>query len=456
MSDTLPHGWPQPPESLVDTLITPADFRYASVRSSYMAVGSPAVVLMARNEDDVVAGITYAAQVREASGTMVPVSLRSGGHGIAGTSTNQGGLILDVSRLNRVRVLDPTAGLVQAEAGAIWGDVAAALSPHDLALTSGNFGDTGVGGLATAGGLGYFARSQGLTIDRIERVRVLTADGSARWVDPTQEPDLFWALRGGASQVGVALDFIFRAEPMRTRAGNASVVFQEVTYLVDDLPGFTRLWGEWIRTAPRELESFLMVHPAGGRLHGVRAMNMWAGDASGQDSMKAALGLARITHDQTVTTPYAQVVPTPRSRHVGQQQITMRNVLVDHADEQAGEALAGALADPHTALGELRALGGAVADVPADATAWAGRTQEALVATWIHPTDLDSQDTSFAPIQAIGNGTYGAYGSDTRPEAAERAWPGETGRRLRAIAERVDPQGLFNQGLALQRAFPPS
>src|SRR5690606_29492236 len=154
--------------------------------------------------------VRYAAAVRAAAGRRVPFSIRSGGHGIAGTSTNDGGIVLDLRALAAVEV-DPTTRLVTIGAGATWGEVAEALSPLGLVISSGNFGDTGVGGLATAGGIGFFARSQGLTLDAVRRVRLVTADGAIRWVDADTEPDLFWAVRGGGSQVGVATAFVMRA-----------------------------------------------------------------------------------------------------------------------------------------------------------------------------------------------------------------------------------------------------
>ncbi|WP_394159509.1 SDR family NAD(P)-dependent oxidoreductase [Galactobacter valiniphilus] len=449
----VPAAWPELPAELGDAVVVPGESRYQRVRSSYMAVGHPGAVVMARTEDDVAQAVDYAARLREATGERVPFSVRSGGHGIAGTSTNTDGVVVDLSALKRIQVIDPESGLVQVQAGAIWGDVAAALAPLDLVLTSGNMGDTGVGGLATAGGLGYFARSQGMTLDRIERVRVLTADGQIRWVDATTDPELFWAVRGGATQAGIALDFVFRAQPLHTRAGNASVVHQGIQYLVDDLPRFTRDWGDWISQAPRELESFLMVQAMGGGRFAARATNVWAGDDTGAatPTLRSALDLAGVMEQNAQVVPYAHVVPTPRSPHLGQQRIHMRDVLVDHANEEAGEAMAQALAHEATAVGELRALGGAVADVAVEDTAWAGRTQELLMGTWVHPGGLAAEDESFAPMQAIGTGTYGAYSSDTRPAAAELAWPGATGERLRAVSDRVDPERLFDRGLVLPK-----
>jgi len=442
-------SWPQPPAALAPVIVTPQDrSEYARRRSTYMRAGTPAVIIRATTAEEVSLGVQHAAQVRRATGERVPFAVRSGGHGIAGTGTNQGGIVLDVRRMSEVSV-DPATRLATIGAGATWGEVAAALAPHGLVISSGNFGDTGVGGLATAGGVGYFVRSQGLTLDAVRRVTLVTADGVIRTVDAQHEPELFWAVRGGATQVGVAVEFVIEATALGEPG--APVIHQNVQYYVDDLPAFTAAWGAWVDAAPRELTSFLMVQRAQGGIV-VMARNVWAGsdpDAA-EDTLRAALGLGRVMGTAAQIVPYADIVPTPGQEHYGQQTIHMRDVPVERADAQVGAAIARSLEDPLTLVAELRSLGGAVSDVPADATAWAGRSQRALAGIWTAPATIEQVDAAFAPLQELGTGTYGAYSSDTRPAEAERAWPAETGRRLLEIAQRVDPEHLFDGGLSLR------
>lgn len=451
---SLPPGWPALPDELRDVVVLPEDVReYSSVQSSYMKVGKPGAVFLPTTESKASAVVRYASSLRKAiPGT--PFSVRSGGHGIAGTSTNDGGIILDLKKMNRIKVLGAQTGIVQVEAGAIWGDVALALAPHNLALTSGNFGDTGVGGLATTGGLGYFARSQGLTLDCMRSAKLLTADGTVRWVDAENEPDLFWAVRGGGAQVGIALEFVFHARLVGSSKGQATVIKQTAQYLATDLAEFTKRWGAWIKAAPEDVESFLMVQKIDASRFVVRATNIWANDdvkAAGP-TFAAALQIAQVLEHSSVTMAYSNVVPCPRSPHYGQQNIIMRDVLVDHADASLGEALAQSLRSRGVLVGELRALGGAVAKVKTGATAWAGRHQEALVGIWANPSGDAAVDEAFAPLQKLGTGAYGAYSSDTRPSFADLAWPGATGDRLREISERVDPERLFDYGLTVRKA----
>lgn len=446
-------SWPALPAELKAIARTPEHRDYHRIRSSYMRQGHPSVIFMAETETHVQQAVSYATNARQATGTAIPFSVRSGGHGIAGTSTNDHGIIVDLTHLDRIEVNDPERGAFTAQAGADWGTVARTLMPHDLALTSGNVGSTGVGGLATAGGVGFFARSQGLTLDHVRRVRLVTADASIKWVDAEHDPDLFWAARGGATQAGIAVDIEFDAPRLESQAGNASIIHQEVQYLVTDVGEFTQRWGDWMAQAPRAAESFLILQNAGGGRTAVQALNVWANDDIGaaRPTLEAALGLAQVRYQQASALPYATLIPPPQHRHPSGQVVKMRDVLIDRADLATGEAAAASLQHDATILVELRALGGAVADTPSSATAWAGRHQEVLAATWIQPTTPELVAESFAPLHTLGTGSYGAYSSDTSAAAAALTWPGETGDRLRKISDLVDPDRLFDGGLVLPK-----
>lgn len=445
--------WPPLPSALRDKAVGDGDLSYDRVRSNYVRAGSPRLVIMADTEAVVAAAIRYAASVREATGTRVPLSFRSGGHGFTTSSVNDGGLILDVSGLNRIDVADPETGMVRVQAGALWGDVAAALAPYDLTITSGNFGDVGVGGLTVFGGVGYFARKHGLTIDRVRAARLVTADGTVHVVDSEHEPELFWAVRGGGSQLGIVTEFWFEAVPIGSAAGDASIINQTAQYLTTDLPGFVASWGDWIREAPREMTSFLMFQRAADHRTVIQATNVWAGTDTTEATpvFEAAAHLAPLLGHDTAAVPYAQFLPTPRQPHRGQQHIRLRDALVRRADRELGQAVEQSLAHRTTGLAELRSLGAAVADIRTEATAWTDRGAEVLAATWVHQHGTEATDESFAPIRKLATGAYGGYTSDTSPAAAALAWPGRTGHELSRIAERVDPDHLFDQGLHLPR-----
>ena len=143
--------------------------------------------------------------------------MRSGGHGISGRSTNDGGIVIDVGRLNAIAV---DGDRVRLGPGARWGEVAQALAPHGLGMSSGDYGDVGVGGLATAGGIGFLARKHGLTIDHVTGAELVLADGSLVRADD----DLLWAVRGAGGNFGIVTAFELEAYPV----GN--VVFSTMAF----------------------------------------------------------------------------------------------------------------------------------------------------------------------------------------------------------------------------------
>ncbi|EUJ42225.1 FAD-binding oxidoreductase [Brochothrix campestris] len=447
---SLDHHTLEIPANLQDLLITKSEAIYRNVRSSYMKVGTPELIFMATSTADVANVVQYVAKLKKTDEHLA-FSIRSGGHGMSGSSTNQGGVVLDLSKMRTVELIDREKKLVRVQAGADWGTVAKALAPEDLIISSGNFGDVGVGGLAASGGIGYFTRSHGLTIDHIKAVVLVTADGTVHTVDATHEPDLFWAIRGAGSQLGVITEFVFEATHLQSDTKDAAVIYQRLTYTTDDVAQFVTDWGKWATAAPREMTSFLMIQKAGVGSFNISASNVW----STTDTVKATPVLEKaaaiaplIEHNATIT-PYPTIIPHPQSEHGGQQRIQIWNGLIDKADQQLGEAIAEAFKNPLTLVMELRSIGGAMNDVAVEETAWAARYQEAFVSVWMMPGEETEQTKAFAPIEKLSTGVYGAYSSNTSLAMADKAWPGQTGERLRQLIARYDPQRLFNQGIHL-------
>lgn len=438
---------PALPERLQTVAIRPDSPDYGLMRSSYMRVGSPALVLRVRNEDEVREAVAYAADARAKSGGNLPFAIRSGGHGISGQSTNDGGIVIDLSQMRRIEIVDPARALIRVQAGAVWGEVAGALAKNELALTSGNAGASGVGGLAGSGGIGYMARFQGMTLDHIRSARLVTADGTIREVYRESEPDLFWAVRGGASQIGVVTEYMFEAGHLP----GADMIQQKAQHFVDDVPAFAERWGELLRNAPREFTSFLMLHRYEDKVVSI-ATNVWWGKdvAKARPTIEAFAGLDTLAGHQAHVTPYPNIIVGGRSHNVGQQTIKMRDGLVDRVDRKLGDALDAVIRADITAVTELRSVGGAVNDVASDACAYPHRHQEGLVSFWCHPVSIEAIDTAWKPLNDLSTGMYSFYSSDTRPSAASLSWPGATGDRLRKIANTVDPNGLFTDGLSVR------
>lgn len=425
-----------PPE-LADTIITPRDAGYDDVRSTYLAVGRPGVVIMARNSDDVSAAVRFAASQD------APFSVRSGGHGIAGLSTNDDGILLDLSKLNELTILDEASRRFRIGSGATWGHVARQIGEHGWAVTSGNFGDVGVGGLATAGGIGWLARKFGMTVDHVRAADIVLADGSLVHVDETHHPDLFWAVRGGGLNVGVVVACELEAALL------PQVIYAEMTFDASDLAGFLQRWADLVAAAPRELTCFLNVDAARpGQPPIAQAQVVWAGDdtETAVPELEKVLQLAPVLGQQAQIAPYSALVPPGDGRHAGQQQIKIRNGFIEHMTPSDAEALAALLTgDPFVRL-ELRSMGGAINDVPADATAYSHRSAEVFVAAWAMPADPARLDAAWGNLAPHLSGAYSTYTSDTRPEAAANAYPPATYARLAQIKRTVDPHNVF-QGL---------
>src|SRR3954451_5809115 len=184
-------------------VVEPWAVEYEAARRSLFASGSPAVVLRPTGVRDVQTGVRFAARAG------LPLSVRGGGHGFPGFGTNDGGVVLDLRDLADVEVLDDRQHLVRIGGGATWGQVAAALAPHGLAISSGDTKSVGVGGLTLSGGIGWKVRKYGLALDSVVGAELVTADGDVVRADAQENSELFWAIRGGGGNFGVvtALDF---------------------------------------------------------------------------------------------------------------------------------------------------------------------------------------------------------------------------------------------------------
>jgi hypothetical protein len=190
-------------------LLRPSDAGYDDARQLWNAMidKHPALIARCTTADDVAAAVRFA---RERS---LPLSVKGGGHGVAGTAVCEGGLMIDLSLMNEV-IVDPDTRTARAGGGATWGGFDAATQAHGLATTGGIIPSTGVGGLTLGGGLGVLMRRFGLACDNLLAAEVVLADGSVATASETEHPDLFWALRGGGGNFGVVTAFTFQVHPV--------------------------------------------------------------------------------------------------------------------------------------------------------------------------------------------------------------------------------------------------
>jgi FAD/FMN-containing dehydrogenase len=430
------------PESLADTAVEPGDPGYRAVASTYLRGGAPGLVLRPRTPEQVADALAFARRHRH-----VPLGLRSGGHGISGRSTNDGGIIIDVSGMNGIEVLDRQRRLVRISPGATWKQVAAALDPYGWALGSGDYGGVGVGGLATAGGIGFLSRQYGLTIDHIRAVELVLADGRAVRASRDENPDLFWAVRGAGANFGVVTAFEFEVDQLR------EVGFAQLVLVTSDLADALRRYGWLASTAPRDTTVFLAT---GRPRRGQSIIHLYGMVASPDPEVIVArltpfteLGL--LAQHQVVRARYTDVMNMaadvgPDGHHGVGEPASRSAFLPAMTDEFARDA-ARLLRSGQVYFFQLRAMGGAIADVPADETAFAHRTPAFQVTAM--GADQETLNAAWDPLAAHFDGLYLSFETDRRPQRLRDAFPPPVLARLVELKRRYDPDNLFRDNFAI-------
>ena len=430
------------PTALAGRAVEPGDPSYGRYTSSYLRGGAPGLVLRPRDVSEVQEAVAVARRHRE-----VPLGILSAGHGISGRSLNRGGLVIDVSALDTIEVLDADTGRVRIGPGARWVDVARRLAPHGLAISSGDYGGVGVGGLATAGGVGWFARSHGLTIDHVTAVEMVLADGRFLRASATEEPDLFWAARGAGSNFGIATAFELTAARVGT------IAFAQLAFDATDTTSFLQAWGRELVAADRSVTGQVIL----GRAQGGRriAQAMLVVDSDDPDTVIARLepiaGIAPLVQQSVALTTYDELMGVFSSDEPQQGTGDPRthSGLTDHlGPELAGEVTA-LLDSGDTYFFSVRAVGGAVSDVPSDATAYAGRSAAFSLAGFGTSTRFDDAWERLVPYFS---GSYLSFESGTGSPWLERAFPPAHLARLRDLKRRYDPTGLFRDNFFIAPA----
>jgi len=341
--------------------------------------------------------------------------------------------------------------VVRVGGGARWGRVAAALQPHGLGLTSGDTKDVGVGGLTLGGGIGWLVRKHGLTIDNLLGARVVTADGRLVTASDEENPDLFWALRGGGGNFGVVVDFDFVAQAV------TSVHYGSVAYQVDDAVDLVRRWRDAMRAAPEQLSSNLaLLPPMGDGPRLAMLLLCYAGDpgspvAEADAAIEPLLELGTVREASIAERPYADVLEEAQHLPPGLR-LLVRNTLVPALDDDVVAAIATLHGSAPAAIA-LRSLGGAVARVPADATAFAHRNAEAMVfAGFAVPEQLGAAEADgvlagWRLLAELGTGTYLNFQGSATAEDVAAAYPPATYARLAEVKRAYDPGNVFAHNL---------
>ena len=386
------------------------------------------------------------------------LAVRSGGHSIAGHSTTDGGLVIDLRGMSKIDV-DPDARTAWVETGATAIQVTEALAKHGLVVGFGDSGSVGVGGITLGGGIGFLVRKFGLTIDSLLAAEVVTADGRHMRADATQHADLFWAIRGGGGNFGVVTRLQFRLHELTQFTGGILIL----PATPETIAGFSAA----SLAAPEELSTIGNVMPAPplpflpGEVHGrlvIFAMMAFAGDEqSAERAIAPFRSLATPITDMVKPGPYVGMYPPedPNYRPTA----VARTMFLDSVDAPTAETIFEYLSTSDAAMrvAQLRALGGAAARVPADATAYAHRSKRMLVNVAAFYQGEDDREvrrswvTEFArALQPGDDAAYVGFLTDDGPARIRAAYPGATWDRLRRVKATYDPENLFrlNQNIA--------
>ncbi|MFJ9829552.1 FAD-binding oxidoreductase [Streptomyces sp. NPDC101160] len=428
-------------QSLTGTVVLPGDAAYEDVRNVFSHQGSPDVVVRCADAEDVRKAIAFA---REQN---LRISVRSGGHSNAGLSTDEGGIVIDLSALNTVEVLDAETGLVRVGPGATWIAVAHRLQEHDLAFSSGDTTTVGVAGNVLGGGIGWMVRSHGLALDNLVAAEVVTADGQLLRASADDNPELFWALRGGGGNFGIVTSFEISA-----RKGG-QVHFGSITYPAAEAAQVIKGWARYLRTAPDELTSHIALFPSfGGDPAPVTVLVCFADDdtAAAEQAIAPLLELGTVESKNIDLVAYPAVLEDP-GELPGDWQPTVRNRFVHGIDDAFVDTLLEGARSFDTLFVELRSLGGAVGRVPSDATAFGNRDAELMVNTAKLGTRAENLEAapalarfweSLAPYSC---GAYSNFLSELDADDLAAVYPPETLARLRAAKDVYDPDNVFSR-----------
>src|SRR5215212_4902300 len=357
-------------------LIRPYDDGYDEVRSVFYGGFDRRPALIVRVED--AADVSRVVALARESG--LELAVRSGGHSVAGLSVSDGGIVLDLSEMKKLE-LDVEGRTAWAETGLTAGEYSAAAGAHGLATGFGDTGSVGIGGITLGGGIGYLVRKHGLTIDDLISAEVVTADGVLLHVDAGTHPDLFWAIRGGGGNFGVATRFEFRLHEVDEILGGMLIL--------PATPDTVASFVNEAEAAPEELSTIANVMLAPpmpflpAEVHGkliIMAMLVYAGGVDeGERVIAPFRALAEPIADMVKPMRYPEIYQPHDGDH--HPVASTRTMFLDAIDRRAAQTMVEYLwaSSARMAAAEIRVLGGAMARVPVEATAFAHRRSHIMV-----------------------------------------------------------------------------
>jgi FAD/FMN-containing dehydrogenase len=434
-------------------VIRPEDANYDQARQVWNSAVDrfPALIVRPNDASDVIQAVNFA---REHG---LELAVRGGGHSVAGHGTVDGGLVVDLSGMNRLEI-DSSGHIVLADAGLTWGEFNAQTHKAGLATPGPDVAAVGLGGLTLGGGFGWLSRKHGMTIDNLLSAEVVSADGQLLTASERENSDLFWALRGGGGNFGIVTRFQFRLHPVRDVVGGVLVY-----------PAARDVLSDYVAAAPTlpdEITTFTLVMLAPplpflpSEVHGSPVFMIipcYTGDPESSQSALAPLcnlgGISPLA-DTVGPVPYPALFDLTAMGATRQPQ-AIRAGFMHEIDETALDAILDAVShasSPYSKVA-LRGLGGAIGRVPNDATAYSQRDKALYFAinnAWDEEPDRQPERhlawteelwRVFAPRTA---GAYANFLGDEGPERVRAAYSPESYSRLAALKRQYDPENVFH------------
>jgi FAD/FMN-containing dehydrogenase len=439
-------------------VIIESDGDYDDARSVHngMIDKRPAVIVRVMNAGDVMTTVNYARDNNQ------ELSIRGGGHSGPGFGTNDGGVVIDFSKMRGVRV-DPRAKTARAEGGATWGDFNAATHAYGLATTGGVISTTGVSGLTLGGGIGYLTRGHGLSLDNLVSADVVTADGQLLVASEDENADLFWAIRGGGGNFGVCTSLEYKLQPVK------NVYWGPMFFEAEETENILRFYRDYIKDAPEEMGAFPAFQLAPPLpfipedRHGdmfAAIVACWSGDpADGERQFKAFHDVAEVKAEHVGPVPYPAINAAFDGLFPpGIRQYWKGNFVKELTDEAiAAHVQHGPNAPSVSSTMHLYPINGASQRVAPDATAFGHRDASfsmVILAASDDPANDDAntkwvRDYSDAVAPHSEPGGYVNFMDDDDEERV-RANYGVNYDRLVEMKRKYDPDNLFrvNQNIA--------
>ena len=436
---------------LAGRVVAPADQDYDAIRTIFPGGVDrhPPFIVRPRDAADVQRTVL---RVRDAG---VPLAIRSGGHTIH--STTDEGVVIDLRDLSALQV-DVSSRTAWAGTGLTAAAYTQGVGAHGLVTGFGDTGSVGIGGITLGGGIGYLTRKYGLTIDSLIAAEIVTADGEIRHVDAQSDPDLFWAVRGGGGNFGVATRFRYALHPLERVVGGMLILpataaaieafVAEASAAPDELTVIAN-----VMTAP----PMPFIAPEHHGTLVILALMCYAGDAdAGAACLAPFRAIAPPLADMVRPMAYHEIFPPDDDSY--HPTAAGKTMFADRIDRAAADTIMEQLevSDAPLRVTQIRALGGAMARVDRDATAFAHRDKKLLLnvaAFYQGPDDRAAKQAWVDNLAArLDQGSSGAYVNflNNEPHRIGEAYPGSTGSRLRAIKAKYDPANVFrlNENIA--------